>query len=110
MSTSKKVTLSQSQKKQFRTIGHQLNPIVTLGDGGLSNNVKKELNRALEDHELIKIKVPAAERAEKLKLIDALCKSGQCTLVQKVGNIALVYRAAKKPNPKLSNIIKAQNS
>jgi RNA-binding protein len=107
---SKASPLSQAQKKQFRTIGHQLNPIVTLGDSGLSANVKKELNRALEDHELIKIKVPAAERTEKQKLIDSICQSGQCELIQRVGNVALLYRAAKKPNPKLSNIIKAQNS
>lgn len=101
--------LSQAQKKQFRTIGHKLNPVVTLGESGLSDNVKKELNRALEDHELIKVKIPAGERSEKQKLIDALCLSESCVLVQKVGNMILVYRAAKKPNHKLSNILKSQN-
>jgi len=101
--------LSASQKKQFRTIGHQLNPVVILGDGGLSENVKKELNRALEDHELIKIKIPSGERTEKQKLIDALCKSCQCALVQQVGNMVLIYRAGKNPNPKLSNILKSQS-
>jgi len=100
-------TLSQSQKKQFRSIGHKLNPIVTIGDGGLSANVKKELNRALEDHELIKVKIPASERSEKKKLIDSLNQSSQSELVQQVGNIALLYRAAKKPNAKLSNLLKS---
>lgn len=108
-SSSSAKNLSQAQKKQFRTIGHKLNPVVTIGDGGLGDNVKKELNRALEDHELIKVKIPAGERSEKQKLIDALCTEGQCTLVQKVGNVALVYRAARKPNPKLSNILKNKN-
>jgi len=102
--------LSQSQKKQFRTIGHKLNPVVILGDSGLSDNVKKELDRALEDHELIKVKIPAGERTEKQKKIEALCNSGRCVIVQKVGNVVLVNRGAKKPSPKLSNLLKNQSS
>ena len=103
-------TMSQSQKKQFRTIGHQLNAVVTIGDGGLSGNVKKEINRALEDHELIKIKLPAGDKESKQALITSLCQSASCELVQKVGNIALIYRAAKKPNAKLSNLLKYANN
>lgn len=106
----KQMHISQAQKKQFRTIGHNLNPVVTIGESGLSTNVKKELNRALEDHELIKVKIPAGERSEKQKLIDELCGSENCELIQKVGNMILIYRAAKKPNPKLSNILKAQTA
>ncbi len=102
--------LSTDQKKQFKTIGHQLNPIVTLGESGLSENVQKELERALEDHELIKIKIPAAPKSEKQALLDELCKICQCTLVQQVGNIALIYRAAKKPKAKLSNILRQQQA
>lgn len=103
----KQAQISQAQKKQFRTIGHSLNPVVIIGESGLSTNVQKELNRALEDHELIKVKIPAGERSEKQKLIDELCASENCVLIQKVGNMILIYRAARKPNPKLSNILKA---
>lgn len=102
--------LSQTQKKQFRSIGHSLNPVVTIADAGLSDNVNKELNRALEDHELIKIKLPAGERAVKQELIKTLCEQQNCTLVQQVGNTALIYRAAKKPKANLSNILKASKA
>jgi RNA-binding protein len=102
--------LSQSQKKQFRSIGHQLNPIVTVGDKGLNENVVKELERALEDHELIKVKLPAGDRENKKTLITEICDQCACTAVQSVGNVALIYRAAKKPNPKLSNLLKHKNN
>ena len=50
------MALSQDRKKALRTIGHKLNPIVTVAGNGLSENVLIEIDRALEDHELIKIK------------------------------------------------------
>lgn len=98
--------LDQSQKKRFKAIGHHLNPVVTIGDKGLSENVEKELNRALEDHELIKIKLPSGDRERKQALLESITKQCECALVQKVGNVALIYRAARRPNPKLSNLLK----
>lgn len=48
------MTLTQEQKKQFKSIGHHLKPIVTVADNGLTEGVLAELDRALHDHELIK--------------------------------------------------------
>ena len=45
------------ERKQFRSIAHHLKPIVTVADKGLTANVVAELSRALQDHELIKVKV-----------------------------------------------------
>ena len=101
--------LSQAQKRQFRTIGHQLKPVVSIGDAGLSENVEKELDRALEDHELIKVKIPAGDKSFKDQLITEMCEKTESQLVQQVGKIALIYRAAKKAKPKLSNILKFEN-
>ena len=86
-----------------------MNPIVIIGDKGLSENVEKEINRALEDHELIKIKLPSGDRERKQELIESITKQCECALVQKVGNVALIYRAARKPNPKLSNLLKQKD-
>ena len=46
------MSLSSSQKKQFRTIGHNLSPVVSVASKGLSKSVMDEINRALNDHEL----------------------------------------------------------
>ena len=66
-------TLTASDKKQLRSIGHNLNPVVMIGDKGLSEGVMLELNRALEDHELIKVKVNVADPQERREVIEQLC-------------------------------------
>lgn len=100
------MTLVNSQKKQFKAIGHKLKPIVTLAENGLSENVLKEIERALNDHELIKIKIHSENRDEKIALIEDVCQQTSSTLVQSIGNIALIYRSNPQANPRLSNILR----
>ena len=99
-------TLTASDKKQLRSIGHNLNPVVMIGDKGLSEGVMLELNRALEDHELIKVKVNVADPQERREVIEQLCTDSRAEPVQAIGKIALLYRAAQKPNPRLSNLLR----
>ena len=99
-------TLTASDKKQLRSIGHNLNPVVMIGDKGLSEGVMLELNRALEDHELMKVKVNVADPQERREVIEQLCTDSRAELVQAIGKIALLYRAAQKPNPRLSNLLR----
>jgi RNA-binding protein len=98
------MSLSQDQKKHLRTIGHQLNPIVMIGDKGLTSSVLAELERALNDHELIKVKVVTEDREEKKVIINELIAQTGSTLVQTIGHVALILRKVDKPNPKLSNL------
>ena len=51
------MTLNNADKKRFRAIGHQLKPVITIAEKGLSENIQLELERALNDHELIKLKL-----------------------------------------------------
>ncbi|MBD2859305.1 ribosome assembly RNA-binding protein YhbY [Spongiibacter sp. KMU-158] len=96
--------LSASDKKHLRSIGHRLNPVVMIGDKGYSEAVDLEVERALNDHELIKVKVNVAEPEERRELIEEMCAAREAALVQAIGKIALIYRPAKKPNPRLSNL------
>lgn len=100
------MSLSPERRKQFRTIGHKLNPIVTIADRGLTDGVRAELNRALDDHELIKVKLAATERESRNEAVALLQAMPGVEVVQQVGKIALLYRANKKPNPKLSNLLR----
>ncbi len=97
--------LDNKQQKQFRSIGHHLSPIVIVANG-LSSNINNEIDRALNDHELIKIKVHSNDRDAKKALVQTICKSRNAELVQLIGHIALIYKPAKNPNPKLSNILR----
>tara|TARA_B100000767_G_C19730887_1_gene521628 strand:- start:930 stop:1232 length:303 start_codon:yes stop_codon:yes gene_type:complete len=98
------MNLAQSQKKQLRSIGHDLHPLVTVAGNGLSENVMIEINRALFDHELIKVKFSVGDREVKNALIAQVCKESGSTLVQSIGNVALVYLSNPNADPKKSNL------
>lgn len=98
--------ISADRKKQFRSIGHKLNPIVTIAGNGLSESVLQELNRALDDHELIKVKLGIAEREDRKIITAQLQALPNVELIQEIGKVVILYRGNKKANPKLSNLHK----
>ncbi len=100
------MSLSNTEKKSYRTIGYNLKPVVIIAQNGLSENVKREIDRALADHELIKVKMQVADRAARQQLIESICKELAAECVQTIGHVALLFRAAKKPNSGLSNLKK----
>ena len=89
------MNISSTQKKHFRKIGHQLKPIIMIGDKGLSDAIIKEVNRALEDHELIKIKTSGGDRDAKNEIKAKILESSDAQLIQAIGHILLIYRAAR---------------
>lgn len=99
--------VDKTQQKRFRAIGHQLNPIVTIGGNGFSETVVNELHRALGDHELIKVKIHADDREDRAATVAELTKVTGSELIQRIGNVALIYKAAAKPQPGLSNILRS---
>lgn len=103
------MSLSQAQKKAFRSIGHHLNPVVTVAENGLSEGVMAELERALADHELIKVKIAVGERDTRRQAVEELATSSRAEVVQVIGKMALLYRNNPQANPKLSNIKRFEN-
>ncbi|RKG29220.1 YhbY family RNA-binding protein [Acinetobacter tianfuensis] len=98
--------LSIQERKRLRQIGHVLNPVVMIGDKGLTENVVEELNRALNDHELIKVKVGGEDRTARAATITEIADATGSEIVQTIGKIALLYKKAAKQNPKLSNLVR----
>ncbi|MAL97246.1 ribosome assembly RNA-binding protein YhbY [Hydrocarboniclastica marina] len=101
------MSLSSAQRREYRAIAHHLKPVVTLGDKGLSEGVRDEIERALNDHELIKVKVAGGEKEARTEQADALCQATGAELVQLIGRVAVLLRRSRKPNPKLSNLSRA---
>ena len=99
--------LTSKDKKRFRAIGHTLNPVVTIAGNGFSDGVKAEIERALEDHELIKLKIIADNREEKRSIIKLVSETHGAEAIQTNGGVTLIYRSAKKPDPTLSNILRS---
>jgi RNA-binding protein len=86
------MTLSEPQKKYLRGRGHDLKPVITVGDAGLSASLMAEYESTIAHHELIKVRVRAGDRSMRDAIIDELCASGSAELIQRVGNVALIYR------------------
>jgi len=100
------VSLSTAEKKRLRQIGHHLNPVVLLGGNGLTESVIAEIDARLEDHELIKVRVGGEDRTARLAAIAEIATATNSEVAQIIGKLALLYRAARKPDPKLSNLLR----
>jgi RNA-binding protein len=98
--------ISNEDKKQLRRLGHNLNPVVTVADNGLSKNVLAEIDRALNDHELIKVKICCGDSKAKSEVVKEICGQLSAQMVQSVGHIALLLKKSEKPNPRLSNLLR----
>ena len=70
--------------------------MIRLGNAGLTPAVTAETGRALEDHELIKVKGPGGDRAARDELFAALARDTGSTLVHRIGNVAVLYRPREK--------------
>jgi len=90
------MALTGKQRHYLRGLAHHRNPVVMVGDAGLTENVLAEIDQALAHHELIKVKL-RADREQREQMIQAICEQASCELVQKIGQIAVFYRPAEKP-------------
>ncbi|XID75463.1 ribosome assembly RNA-binding protein YhbY [Alkanindiges sp. WGS2144] len=100
------ISLSNQERKRLRQIGHALNPVIMLGNQGLTENVIEETLRALNDHELIKVKVAGEDREQRAQLIQSLAEQTGAQIVQQVGKMVLLYKKAAKQNQHLSNLVR----
>ena len=88
--------LTGKQKNYLRGLAHNINPIITIGANGLSEAVLNELESALEYHELLKIKLPADDKAAKACLMANICTETNSEPIQLIGRVGVVYRQSSK--------------
>jgi RNA-binding protein len=89
--------LTAKQRKFLRARAHPLNVVVTVGTKGLTEPVKEEVELALSKHELIKLKLPADDKAIKQDMLETLSDELKAAQVQLIGRVGVLYRPAKKP-------------
>jgi RNA-binding protein len=87
--------LSEKQRKYLRGLAHGREPIVLIGQSGLSPAVTRELDIALGAHELVKVRARVGDREQRDQILDELEKSTSSALVQRIGNVGVFYRASK---------------
>lgn len=86
------MSLTPTQKRYLRGLAHALHPIVMIGQGGLTKPITDELEIALDHHELVKVKLAGADRAERSQQIEDLLEASKAQLVQSIGHTATLYR------------------
>ena len=88
----KKPVLSKQEILALRARAHHLNPVVMVGQHGLTEAVIRETETALRAHELIKVRVLGDERDERLLIGEELCAATGAQLVQHIGKLLVLYR------------------
>ncbi|MFU8813789.1 MAG: ribosome assembly RNA-binding protein YhbY [Pseudomonadales bacterium] len=99
-----KMSSDNETKRRLKRIAHHLEPVVLVGDQGVSEALVNEARRALEDHELIKVRIHGADRQQRAILADQLAEACGAAVIQSIGKVTVLFRKNPEPNPKLSNL------
>ena len=97
------IELNSTELRARRAEAHHLRPVVSISQNGLSDAVMKEIDRSLNAHGLIKVKLYGIERADREAALAAICQALGCAPVQHIGNMLVLWRpkpavAVKTPN------------
>jgi len=87
--------LTNKQLKHLKSTAHALKPVIRVGQHGVTEALLKELDLSLTHHELLKVKVPAAKETRDAT-IESLCVPSGAICVQRLGNVAVLFRPNKK--------------
>ncbi|HEX3762367.1 MAG TPA: ribosome assembly RNA-binding protein YhbY [Kofleriaceae bacterium] len=85
--------LTGKQRRHLRSLGHELKPVVQIGRGGIDDGVVAAVDRALADHELIKVKLGEAAELDRHDAAEAIAQQTGSEVAQVLGNTLLLYRA-----------------
>ncbi|MEO8345465.1 MAG: ribosome assembly RNA-binding protein YhbY [Betaproteobacteria bacterium] len=94
--------LTSTQRRALRAKAHHLDPVVIIGQHGLTPAVAAEIDLALAKHELIKVRVFSDAREDREALLATICADMDCAAVQHLGKVLVVWRPnpeVKKPAP-----------
>jgi len=86
------VPLSPALRRQLRARAHALKPVIWVGDAGVTDALLAEADRALSDHELVKVRLPAVDRTQRGVLAQRLCDALGAHEVQAIGRVRVIYR------------------
>ncbi|ADK81380.1 ribosome assembly RNA-binding protein YhbY [Sediminispirochaeta smaragdinae] len=89
--------LSSKQRAYLRKLAHDLNPVVMVGKEGMNNNIVRATERALDEHELLKLRF-VDHKQEKREMSRYLADECSAELISVIGNVAILFRQARDPD------------
>ena len=84
--------LNPAERKALKARAHKLGPVVMIGGKGLTDEVIAEIDRALADHEHVKVRAAGLEREAREQALSAICQKTAAQPVQRVGKIFVIFR------------------
>lgn len=81
-----------ADKKKLRARAHSLKPVIMIGQSGLTEAVLSEIELALDNHELIKIKIQSDDRDVRKQISTEICSKTKAEFIQSIGKIVVIYR------------------
>ena len=111
------IELTPAQRKEHRAAAHHLDPVVMIGNEGLSAAVKKETDAALRSHGLIKVRVLSDDRQARQTMLEALADELDAAPIQHIGKLLVLWRPMppkekkvdeeRRPGPREVKVLKA---
>jgi putative YhbY family RNA-binding protein len=91
--------LTPSHRSELRAQAHKLDPVVIVGDKGLTDEVVAEIDRSLKAHELIKVRAASDDRKLREEWMDRICERLEAHAVQLIGKVLVIYRENPQKEP-----------
>ncbi|NNG23400.1 ribosome assembly RNA-binding protein YhbY [Telluria aromaticivorans] len=88
--------LTPAERSALRAEAHGLNPVVMIGESGLTESVMKEIAGSLDSHGLIKVRVFGDDREARIAMYEQICTELEAAPVQHIGKLLVVYRPKKE--------------
>ncbi|MBL9101716.1 MAG: YhbY family RNA-binding protein [Myxococcales bacterium] len=98
------LSLTARARAQLKSLAHGLVPVVQVGAEGLTPAVARATTVALEDHELVKVKLGQGFTGERGEAGEALAQQTDAALVQVIGRVIVLYRRRCKDDPRRPRI------
>lgn len=88
--------LTGKQRSYLKSIANTLNPLIQVGKGGIRDGVLSQIDKSLEDHELVKITVLKNSPVEAREIVEEILDATNAEFVQQIGNKLTIYRESKE--------------
>ncbi|MEC5206270.1 MULTISPECIES: ribosome assembly RNA-binding protein YhbY [Vogesella] len=106
-----KIELTAVERTYLKGLAHSLNPVVMIGNNGLTDSVIREIAISLDAHELIKVRVLGDDRDARVAMYEQICNDLSAAPVQHIGKLLVLYRPSDKKLidlPKSKKALKAR--
>jgi len=90
------IKLTPAERSALRAEAHGLNPVVMIGEAGLTESVVKEIAASLDAHGLIKVRVFGDDREARVAMYEQICNDLEAAPVQHIGKLLVLYRPKKE--------------